>query len=620
MGRIHLNTPLLLSVEEGLHNSKVPSTDLLAARRALEGLPSVTLLDDWEWNTEVGKWVLHCQISIGIKSNELIPESSDWYVLVDQNYPFGDIKFHPAKVNGIDQTFPHQNNNTDWDKRVPWRSGDICLSTGLYILKRHNQQDLEPHEPHSRLYWYCQRAGQWLEAASQNSLALPNEPFELPHFPLMSGTTVCFSEDVASFKCWETIPDKCGSVSLTYLSKYPDILFVKAFQSYRGEDLLVPTWGKLMNAIKESSVKGIWLRMDSIPILKPWQAPTTWGELRRVCREQSVEIDNLLEPMVKSLRDGKAHFILIGFPIPAKVGGSSSQLHWQALEIPALSSGTNTAKGFRTNENGYWQRDRIEILDRNSRVRWVKTENWHSDQISTRGKLPEALTNAKILLLGSGAVGSAIAELLVRGSTHKLAILDSDKLCIGNLTRHTLDLRYLSTSKAMGLAERLNVISPNVTVDAFSDDFPCTSEEKRSYLQSFEVILDCTGDDSVIYHLEHFPWGCTKVFVSLSLGIGGKRLFCFIARGENFPSAVFRDLLNPWLLKELKEKSAHNLPREGIGCWHPVFPARSDDVWMMCSAAIKYIETWTTKNHPSSELVVFEQIYEDNNFMGIRIL
>ncbi len=600
-----------------MHNSKKPSTDLLAARRALEGLPSVTLLDDWEWNTKVGKWVLHCRISIDAEPGGLIPESSNWYVLADHNYPLGDIQFHPAKINGISQTFPHQNNNTDWDKRVPWRSGDICLSTGLHILKRHNQQDLEPHEAHSRLYWYCQRAGQWLEAASQNSLALPDEPFELPHFPLMSDATVCFSEDAISFGRWQTLPDKGGSVDLAYLRKYPDILFVKAFQSYRGEDLLIPTWGKSMNAIEESSVKGIWLRMDSIPILKPWQAPTTWGELRRFCREQNVEIDDLLKPMVKSLRDAKAHFILIGFPIPAKVGGSPSQLHWQALEIPALSSGTNTAKGFRTNEDGYWQRDRIEILGRDSRIRWAKTENWHANQISTRGKLPEALTNAKILLLGAGAVGSAIAELLVRGSTHKLTILDSDKLCIGNLTRHTLDLRYLHISKVMGLADRLNAVSPNVTVDAFSEDFPCANEETRSHLQSFEVILDCTGNDSVIHHLEHFPWGDAKVFVSISLGIGGKRLFCFIARGENFPSAAFRDLLNPWLLKEFKENSEQNLPREGIGCWHPVFPARADDIYMMSAIAVKHIESAIAKPAKAPELAVFEQIYKNGIFAGV---
>ncbi|MBL0240398.1 MAG: hypothetical protein IPQ00_07480 [Chloracidobacterium sp.] len=30
-------------------------------------------------------------------------------------------------------------------------------------------------------------------------------------------------------------------------------------------------------------------------------------------------------------------------------------------------------------------------------------------------------------------------------------------------------------------------------------------------------------------------------------------------------------------------------PREGVGCWHPVFPARADDIWMWGSIAIKVL-------------------------------
>jgi hypothetical protein len=51
-----------------------------------------------------------------------------------------------------------------------------------------------------------------------------------------------------------------------------------------------------------------------------------------------------------------------------------------------------------------------------------------------------------------------------------------------------------------------------------------------------------------------------------------------------------------------------DLPREGVGCWHPVFPARID----------KEIER-VVRDNPEPALTVFEQTAdEDGSFTGIR--
>jgi hypothetical protein len=57
---------------------------------------------------------------------------------------------------------------------------------------------------------------------------------------------------------------------------------------------------------------------------------------------------------------------------------------------------------------------------------------------------------------------------------------------------------------------------------------------------------------------------------------------------------------------------------EGIGCWHPVFPARIDDIWMLASAGIKWIESQMESSVNDIELVVFEQIRENGKFEGLR--
>ena len=113
------------------------------ARRVLDGLSSVLLLQDWNWNEQVSKWALHSRIQIDTEPDNPIPKSTDWYVLVDSEYPWEDIEFYPAKENGLTLTFPHQSFNSYGDEKVPWRDGKICLSTSVRALGRHGY-DIEP--------------------------------------------------------------------------------------------------------------------------------------------------------------------------------------------------------------------------------------------------------------------------------------------------------------------------------------------------------------------------------------------------------------------------------------------------------------------------------------------
>jgi hypothetical protein len=60
------------------------------------------------------------------------------------------------------------------------------------------------------------------------------------------------------------------------------------------------------------------------------------------------------------------------------------------------------------------------------------------------------------------------------------------------------------------------------------------------------------------------------------------------------------------------------LPREGAGCWHPLFPARIDDLWLMAAAAVKVLESTVTEPPTEPLLAIFERFEEDGVFAGIR--
>lgn len=599
-----------------------PSSDLLMARRALEGMKGVVLIHDWMWNQSWLKWVLCCRLIRGGGTSEAIPEETEWYFLVDTTYPWGTIKCYPSKRGGLVQTFPHQLYNGSTHHDVPWRDGDICLATSVRVLGR-KDFDTEPYEPHIRLRWYVQRALDWLEAASEGNLIRPGEPFELPHFPKLSSesTTVAFSEGADSFALWQQIAECCGTIDLLRIRSAPELLLVKRFRSANNRVLVEVPWGILLeHAHRKDEIRGIWVRLPHSPVLEPWQVPVTWEELRSACQDQSVDIDGLLRRTLAAIRDGATHIALIGFPIPQLVGEDPSQMHWQALQLPVLSWGTKTARGFRTNEAGYWQRDRTELLNGTAEVAWRISENWHPEQLGARGKLAAPLTSAKFLLLGAGALGATLAEQLVRAGIRHMRVVDGERLEAGNLARHPLGIFDLKQYKATNLAVHLGLASPHASITAIDSPFPSLTASEQILIQQCDVILDCTGQDEVLRHLEMFSWQGTKLFISLSLGFRARRLFCFAASGNSFPQADFRKQLHPWLVQELRDYADEQLPREGIGCWHPVFPARVDDVTMMASAAVKHLESLIIDPPSSPTLTIFEQQYEQSIFMGVRMI
>ncbi len=108
-----------------------PTQELLAGRRALEDLNGVELLKDCVWNKDVSQWVLYCRLTIKGEVGNFLSNATLWYVLISPLYPRGAIDFYPAKEGGISRTFQHQRYNAVGVPDRPWRTGNICLQTGL---------------------------------------------------------------------------------------------------------------------------------------------------------------------------------------------------------------------------------------------------------------------------------------------------------------------------------------------------------------------------------------------------------------------------------------------------------------------------------------------------------
>ncbi len=593
-----------------------PPEALRAGRRALDGIREFILLDDWTWEPETRSWWLHGRITLEIEANDFVPPASDWYIKVSPAYPWGVIAFYPASTGGLQHTFPHQNYNGDDPGVCRWRQGRLCADTGGRVLGRHGY-DIEPFDVHERLAWHVQRVMEWLQAASLGDLARGGDPFELPDFRRTSQVTLAFNETRENLDTWNVVAESVGLADLALMPGATETSYIRAFKTLKGVPVVEMQWGKFLAETTEPMPVALWIRFPSTPVLEPWQAPMTWGEMRTALQEQAADLNQLLRQGATKIRDGESHILLLGFPIPEVFSGPLVRMHWLATKLPTLT--INNPRGFRpTNDLGRWQQDRDVLLSDATSIEWISTENWSTEEFSGRGRLAPTFIDRKVALIGAGALGSVIGELLVRAGVNVVTVCDGDSLHAGNLVRHTLSLESVGGNKAKEVARKLNASSPHVTVSAVRSGLSYGQEASALGITSADLVIDCTGSDEALKWLAQIEFSGRTMFASISLGMFANRLFVFCASGSSFPIDRFFEAVGPWITREMSESYETELPREGIGCWHPLFPARIDDIWMMASAAVKVIEAKLELVTEEPTLSVIEQVYDDGRFTGLR--
>lgn len=597
------------------------TAELRAARRALEGVPGAELLEDWFWDEERGHWSLTLRLEPGLTPTAYVPASTDWRVLVEKIYPEGKIGFYPAAERGLTATFPHQSCNLKEARDEGKLSGKLCLDVPLQALGRRVFEG-EPRTASDRLRWHVERAMDWLRLASEDQLAPAGEPFEMPEFPNSRAdqVVVAFAEGADSLERWEGHTAKGGIARLFHYRTRPDVYVVDRYLGDRGKPLVANTWGGDVKRGSGGSVSAIWVTLPNLPVLPPWQAPATWGELREALRLQHIELDQFLEELFLGQSLEKHGLMLLGFPIPRVWEGAYDRYHWQALTIPSLHPAAKPVPGFRPDRRRAWEYNRRRVFKDDGRITWIQSQNWAADELGSRGVVEPAVASSQICLLGAGAVGSVVAELLVRAGCHRLTVFDHDRLNAGNLVRHSLSLEDVSEFKAEALARRLNSLSPHARIDYVNSAFPPSDTKGLARLRDADVIIDCTGDDDTIHEMGAFAWEGRKCFASLSIGARARRLFVFGIRSENFPVSEFRARVDPWLRREAEELAGGpEFPREGIGCWHPVFHARADDIWLLAAVAVKSLVPFLEQDAPETFFKVYEQVEDGGDFSGVAV-
>jgi len=588
------------------------SPELQLGRRQLARLKEYELIEDLQWNNSLNAWILHFTLTCDIPPHDYMPAKTNWYAVISSSYPFGKIKFYPDKNGGVIHTFQHQAYNKPSTK-FPWREGDICINTPLIKWGRELFKE-EPMEPHARLKWHMERTISWITAAAKNELTITGEPFELPPLPGTESCMFIFNEDKSSFDQWVTAKVTEGTFTFKPIKNQGGLYAITGF-AY-GKEAIKYKWGNYINDFNGKESTGIFVMLKSVPVNAPWEIPAKWKDFFEAAGNQGIEIENILHDLYVKHRKLGINWLAIGFPVTDVMGAGPTRMHWfnVRLEIP------KTLKGFRDQKSMYQQIAKI-IFAKDKTINWQHAENWNKEQITSRGGLNKRLQQQRILFIGAGAVGSLLSEMLVRLGCSDTTIIDADIAEVGNFSRHDLTMESVGMHKAESLAARLNSIFPFITARSINKPLQSALRNEKTFLYNYDLIIDATGDDELI-QLVSDHLSDVHAFISVSTGIKARRLFCYM-RDEGQPECLhadFNKLILPWLIKEKKENEGLQLSREGVGCWHPVFPARLDDITMLLGAAVKIIESQFCENKFTGLVVIEKKLDANDQFIGMDII
>ncbi|MBL7933133.1 MAG: ThiF family adenylyltransferase, partial [Bacteroidia bacterium] len=276
----------------------------------------------------------------------------------------------------------------------------------------------------------------------------------------------------------------------------------------------------------------------------------------------------------RHVRNNQYHHVplFIGYNLP------NGEIHWQCA---AIENGTFPV---------YQKKSAVSRLVEehfvDGDITWLQTKNCSYDYFFGRGTLSKKLTEAKILIIGVGAIGSNLATTLTRGGCKQIYLADYDIKEPENVCRAEYTFASGLTSKVHDLSGHLCQISPfldiksdeqitdliKLMVNKGTDD-----EVVKEGLEKYDFIFDCSTDNDLAFILDQLSLR-TRI-INLSITNHAKELVC-----------VTNPNLYDWLIRTFEKLSTGESDMYNpTGCWSPTFKASYNDIATLVQFTIKHI-------------------------------
>ncbi len=135
-------------------------------------------------------------------------------------------------------------------------------------------------------------------------------------------------------------------------------------------------------------------------------------------------------------------------------------------------------------------------------------------EIGLKGQ--QQLQKARVLLVGVGGLGCPVLQYLLAAGVGELHLLDADCVELSNLQRQVIFTENdLGRPKVLAAQQRLQTLNTECRMIAHHQALD--SDNASDYLQSVDLVLDCTDNLAIKYLLNDVAYELEKPLVSASL-------------------------------------------------------------------------------------------------------
>lgn len=254
----------------------------------------------------------------------------------------------------------------------------------------------------------------------------------------------------------------------------------------------------------------------------PMEYPDTIHGLEKALERNGVSFDLfyvLLKVFAAKVPRDSPTYVIVGAPMRRKEAGAPLLQHLMAWEIDPIAVNALRDIVFASGDKD----EAIAELAKwmvTAKTRWCRVFENRPEVTNRRdsGSVLAGIEGKRILVLGCGALGSAVAEHLVRAGAKSLILSDNGIVSPGLLVRQRYSDRDIGLAKASCLAKSLTDIGLSTEIEVSLDNL-ATGVIDKFDLRHVDLVLNATASAPVAHAIERDLKRISLLIPFLSLSV-----------------------------------------------------------------------------------------------------
>lgn len=467
------------------------------------------------------------------------------------------------------------------------------------------------------MFGFIKRLDEWLRDAARNQLD-PNDAPLHPPIEYPSSDTK-FSIEIDTPDLADSSSFWIGAAKLSERNKY----------CYD-----ISEWAEIPETLpKKERFAAVVLLNQSMPM----EYPGTVSKLISTLQDRGIPFDllfSILKVFALCQEEDDPLYFILGAPMRRREAGEPLRQHLTAWKLDAEHVRALQAIVFENSAVATEKAWKLIVeWATEAETEWCKVYDNRPEVTFRRdlGTNAHCFLGKSIALLGCGAIGSHIAEYLVRAGASKLCLVDNSAVNPGILVRQQFKHYQVGYSKQSALTAQLRAINPKAEIDHKYTDLTRGWPESLA-LDELDLVVDATASRRVAAALQ-LDWNtleatppilrCT-ISGDASLGIASMKM-----PGSGFgPSDIIRETkLAAFNTPELYDFACSFWPQEqqvsGFqpepGCSEPTFVGSAADIAFFASSFFNFAARTLQREVHDVAKAIFVTAATSNRSMASRV-